>query len=121
MGFDSSHTNFYSVKKVVSACLRQHRHGHARGAHEGEIAEPLNVFPRGFSAFLNRREELIHGHLGVILVKSRKESGFQINLRIDGALGKAPELIKGYSLRVPMNSLAMTALLYIMLSVFDRK
>jgi len=67
--------------------------------HIREIAEPLDVFLHGFSSFLNHREKLIHGHLGVILVKSRKNLGFQVNPRIDGADGKAPEPIKGHSLK----------------------
>jgi len=64
-----------------------------------EIAEFLNVFSHGFSSFLDCREELIHGHLSVILVESRKELSFWVNSKIDGAVGKASELIKGYPLK----------------------
>jgi len=68
-------------------------------AHEGEITESLDVFPHGFSSFLNRREELVHSYLSFILIKSRKEPGFQVNPRVDGAVRKAPGLIKGYLLK----------------------
>jgi len=61
--------------------------------------KPLNVFQYGFSSFLDRRKKLVHGHFGVILVKLREEPGFQVNPGIDGAVGKAPEPIKGYPLK----------------------
>jgi len=54
----------------------------------------LNVFPHGFSSFLDRREEFIHNHLGIILIESREEP--EVNPKINGATGQAPELIKGY-------------------------
>ena len=104
MGFDSSHTNFHSVEEVVTACLKQHEQRHTYEANEREIVDPLNVFSYGFSSFLNRREELVHSHLNVILIESRKKLGFQVNLRIDGAIWKAPKLVKASPLRVPMNS-----------------
>ena len=56
--------------------------------HMREIAESLNVFTRGFSSFLNRREKLILGHLGVILAKSRKKLGFQVDPRVMESLGR---------------------------------
>ena len=62
------------------------------------MAEPLSVLSHGFSSFLNRREELVHGHLGVILVESREESGFQVNTRINGVRRKAPKPAKNYLL-----------------------
>ena len=61
--------------------------------------KPLNVFPHGFFFFLDHREELVHDHLGVILVESREEPDFQVNLRIDKAPGQALEPIKGYPLK----------------------
>jgi len=61
--------------------------------------EPLNVLPYGFSSFLDCREKLVHGHLSVILVDFREKLGFQVNPKIDGAVGKAPEPIKGYPLK----------------------
>ena len=96
---NGSHTNFYLVEEVVPTCLKQHRQGHACGAHEREIAKLLNVFLHRFSSFLDYREKLIHGHLSVILVKSRKEPGFQVDPRIDRAVGKAYEPVKGYSFK----------------------
>jgi len=83
----------------VPTRLNQHGQGHAYGSNKGEIVEPLNVFTHKFSSFLSRREELIYGHLGIILMKSRKESSFQVNPRVDGAVGKTPEPIKGYTLK----------------------
>jgi len=67
--------------------------------HMREIAEPLNVFPHGLSSFLDCREKLVHVYLGVIFIKFRKKSGFQVDPRVDGVFGKAPELIKGYPLK----------------------
>ena len=61
--------------------------------------ESLNVFPYRFSSFLDRREELVHSHLDVILIESREELDFQVNPIIDGAAGQAPEQIKGYPLK----------------------
>jgi len=69
------------------------------GRHIREVAEPLNVFSPRFSSFLDRREELVDGYLGVILVESREERGFQVNPRIDGAVWQAPEPVKGYPLK----------------------
>ena len=43
--------------------------------HMREVAEPLDVFPHEFSSFLDRREEFVYGHLGVILIESREEPG----------------------------------------------
>jgi len=60
--------------------------------------EPLNVFPYRFSSFLDRREEFVYGYLRVILVELREEPYFQVNPRIDGAVGKASKPIKGYPL-----------------------
>jgi len=71
----------------------------ASEAHKRKTAESLNVFPHGFSSFLDRREELVHGHLSIILVESREEPSFQVNRRIDRAAGQTPEPIKGYSLK----------------------
>ena len=69
------------------------------GADKREIAEPLNIFMYRFSSFLDRREELVYDHLGVILIKSSEKSCFQVNPRINGAGGKAPKPIKGYPLK----------------------
>ena len=98
MGFDGSHTNFYSVKEVVLTCLKQHGQRHSCGAYERKIAESLNIFPRRFSFSLNRQEEFTHGHLSIILVKLRKEPGFQVNPRTNGAIKKARKSIKSYPL-----------------------
>jgi len=68
-------------------------------AHKRKVVEPLNVFPHRFSSFLDRRDELVHSHLGVILIESREEPGFQVNPKIDGAAGQAPGPIKGYPLK----------------------
>jgi len=96
MGLDSSHTNFYFVKEVVFACLKQHGQGHVCRVYERKVIKPLYIVPDRFSSSLDRREELVHGNLGVILIESREKFGFQVNLKIDGAIGKAPEPIKGY-------------------------
>jgi len=48
---------------------------------------------------MNIWEELVHGYLDVVLVESRKKSGFQVNSRIDRAIGKAPKPIKGHPLK----------------------
>ena len=69
------------------ACVKQHGQWLASGAYEREIVEALNVFPHEFSSFLDRREELIHSYLNVILVESREKLSFQVNPRIDGAAG----------------------------------
>ena len=63
----------------------------------------------------------MHSHLGVILVESEEESGFQVELGIDGVRGETPEPIKGYPLRVPMINLAMIVSLPTTLPVCDRK
>jgi len=76
--------------------FEQHGQGHAGGAHEREVAESLNVFLHGFSSFLNCRKEFIFDYLGVILVELRKQLGFQVNPRIDRAIGKAPKPVKDY-------------------------
>jgi len=82
-------------------CLHAEANGqwHASGAHEREVVKSLNVFSHILSSFLDRQEELVYGHLGVILIESREKPGFQVNPRIDGATGQAPELIKGYPLK----------------------
>jgi len=49
-------------------------------------------------SFLSGREEFIHGHVGIILVKSREESSFQVEPYVDGVRGETPEPIKGYPL-----------------------
>ena len=38
-------------------------------------------------------------HLGIILVESGEESGFQVKTGIDGVHGKTPKPIKGYPLQ----------------------
>ena len=43
-----------------------------------------------------RREELVHGHLDVVLVESREEQSFQVNPRINGVRRETPKLVKGY-------------------------
>jgi len=86
MGFDNSHMNFHSVKEVMPTSLKQYGQEHVCGAHEREVSKALNVFPHRFSSFLDRQEEFIHGHLGVILVESREELGFQVNPEVDGAV-----------------------------------
>ena len=78
--------------------LEQHGQRHAYRAHEKKIAKALNVVPYRFSSFLNRLEELVHGHLSVILIESRKEPGFQVHPRIDEVTWKASEPVKGYLL-----------------------
>jgi len=94
MSFDSSLTNFHSVEKFVLSRLKQHGQGHACEEHEREIAD-LSMYSRTNSPPF-WREELVHGHLGVILVESREKPCFQVNPRIDGAIGKAYKPIKGY-------------------------
>jgi len=72
-----------------------------------------------FSSSLDSREELVHGNLSVILIELREESGFQVNLRIDGAAWKASNKSKATPLRVPMNDLTMTISLSITLLVCE--
>ena len=99
MGFDSSHTYFHYVEKIMLVCLEYYGQWHASGAHKRKVAEPFNIFQHGFSSFLDCQEELVYSHLGVILVESREKPGFQFNSRIDRAIGKTPEPIEGYSLK----------------------
>jgi len=66
------------------------------GAYKREVAEPLNIIPYRFSFFLDRREELVHGHLEIILIESRNKLDFQVHPRIDGVTWKTPEPVKGY-------------------------
>jgi len=84
----------------MPTCLKQHGQRHACGAHGRKIVKSLNVFPYGFSSFLNCREELVDGHLGAILVELREEQSFQVNPRIDGAIRKAHKPMKGYPIKV---------------------
>jgi len=72
---------------------------HACKAHKRKVAKPLYVIPYRFSSFLECRKECVHGHLGIILVESGKESGFQVDPGIDGVRGETPEPIKGYPLK----------------------
>jgi len=44
MGFDSSHTNLYSVEEIVPTRLKQHGQGHAYGAHERERLRNLSMY-----------------------------------------------------------------------------
>jgi len=50
------------------------------------------------SESLDHQEELDHSHLGVIFIESKKKLGFQVYPRIDGAIWKAHEPVKGYPL-----------------------
>jgi len=93
MGFDGSHMNFYSVEKVVLICLKQHKQGHTCGAYKRDC-RISQCIPAWILLFLNHREELIHGHFGVILIKLRKEPGFHIDPRIDGVIEKASEPVR---------------------------
>jgi len=45
MGFDSFHTNFHSVQKVVSARLKQYGQGHAAG-HMRKRLQNLSMYSR---------------------------------------------------------------------------
>jgi len=98
VGFDGSHANFYLVEKVMLTCLKQHRQWHTCRAHERKVVESLYAIPYKFSSFLDRRKEFAHGHLGIILVESGEESGFQVEPRIDRVRRETPEPIKGYPL-----------------------
>ena len=60
--------------------------------------ESLNIFSHRFSSFLDHQEELVYGHLGVILVESRGQPSFQVNLRIDGVHRETPKPAKSYLL-----------------------
>jgi len=91
--------------------------GMPAGHMREKIAEPLNILSHGFSLFLDRREELVHGHLDVILVESTEEPSFQVNPRIDGVHMETPKPVKSYPLRVSMNSLVMMASLSITILV----
>jgi len=44
IGFNNSHTNFYSVEKIVTTCLKQRGQGHACGAHERERLQNLSMY-----------------------------------------------------------------------------
>jgi len=70
-----------------------------QGTCERKIVKSLNVFPHEFFSFLYCQEKFIHGHLDVILVELRKELGSQVNPRINGAVWKTSEPIKGYSFK----------------------
>ena len=67
--------------------------------HKRKIVKSLYVISYGLPYFLDCLEEFVHGHLGIIFVESRKKSGFYVYLRIDGAIWKAPEPVKGYPLK----------------------
>jgi len=64
-------------------------HGTKEKGCEISLCNPLQVF-----SLLNRREEFIHSNLDIILVKSGKEPGFQVNQSINGAVKKAHEPVK---------------------------
>ena len=78
--------------------LEQHGQRHAYRAHEKKIAKALNVVPYRFSSFLNRLEELVHGHFGIFLIKTREEPGFQVDPGIDRARRETSEPVKCYPL-----------------------
>jgi len=50
------------------------------------------------SSFLDNREEFVHGYFSDILVETREEPDFQVNPRVNGAVRKTPEPVKGYPL-----------------------
>jgi len=93
-----SHANFHLVEKVMPTCLKQYRQRHVCRAQKRKIAEPLYVVHHGLSSFLNRGEEFVHCHFGVILIESGEESSFHVNLIIDETVRKAPESVKSYHL-----------------------
>ena len=68
-------------------------------AHQRQVFEPLNIVTDRFALPLYSREEFVHGYLSVILVKTKKESSFQVDLRIDRARRKASEPVECYPLQ----------------------
>ena len=66
--------------------------------HMRERLRSLYVIPYKVSSFLDCRKECVHGHLGIILIESGEESGFQVESGIDGVRGETPKPIKGYPL-----------------------
>ena len=68
----------------MPTCLKQYGKRHGYGAYIRKIVKSLNIFSQRFSSFLDRRKELIYGHLGVILVKWRKEPNFQVDPKCEG-------------------------------------
>ena len=47
------------------------------GIPAGYIKKPLNVITDRFAFPLHGGEEFVHGYLGIVLIETRKESGFQ--------------------------------------------
>jgi len=51
-----------------------------------------------FALLLYGREKFIHGYLGIVLIETRKKSGFQVDLGIDRARRETSEPVKCYPL-----------------------
>ena len=74
----------------------------------------VTIISYRFFSLLDRRE-FSHGHLDIILVESGEELIFQVNPRINGAIKKTPEPVKGYPFEGVDELLAMIASLSIIL------
>jgi len=73
---NGSYANFQLVETVVPTCLKQDGQRQACMAQKKKVVKPL-CNPLQVFSLLSRREEFIHSNLDIILVKSRKEPGFQ--------------------------------------------
>ena len=100
---------YHIVEEVMLTCLKQYRQRHACRAHKRKVVEPLYVIPYRFSSFLDCREEFVHGHRGIIFVKSGEELGFRSSHFLMEFTGRLLNQSKDTPLRVLMNSLAMIA------------
>ena len=90
-------------------------------AQKRKIVKSLYIVSYGLSFFLDSGKDFAHGYLSIILIELREEPGFQVNPCFNGVRKETPKLIKGYPVRVAMNSLAMIASLSIILLVWDLK
>ena len=121
MGFDGAHANFHFVEKVMPTHLKQHRQRHTCRAQERKIVKSLYVIQYIFSSFLNCRKECVHGHLGIILIESREESGFQVEPGINGVREKTPEPIKGYFLQSANEQSGYDSIITYYITDYDQK
>ena len=83
--------------------------------------KPLYIVPYGLPSFLDSKKEFVHGHLGIIFIKSGEELGFQVESFFAGVRGETPEPIKGYPLEGANEQSGHDSILPTTLPVCDRK